>query len=80
MGSRSDAFRRLQEDVYYACELLQSKRQLGEIGAGPAAYAATVTEVARLMKEGDYFKEGLSIADGMGTLHDITARCVNRYA
>lgn len=76
IGGERQAMESLYDHVFAICAEVSARRRAGEIAAGPAAYAATVTAVCdRPLVPA----RAVSQPDRLAALSEITARCQNRY-
>src|SRR5262249_3940738 len=76
LGRERQAFDTIYDHVFAICSEISARRRVGDIAAGPAAYAATVTAVCERP-----LAPAMTVpqADRLATLSEITARCQNRY-
>jgi hypothetical protein len=76
IGGERRALDTIYDHVFAICSEISARRRAGEIAAGPAAYAATVTAVCERP-----LVPAMTVPqpDRLATLSEITARCQNRY-
>ncbi|WP_083418634.1 dsDNA nuclease domain-containing protein [Pseudofrankia sp. BMG5.36] len=67
----------LNDHVFALCSDIAARRRAGEIAEGAASYAATMQAVGALQIPS---APRFSLLDKVASLHDVTARCQNRYA
>ena len=79
LRARRRALDDVLDRVAAVCFRVTAMRESGTVAPGAASYLAIEQEIGKLHGELSWPDAGVDIPLALGALHEITARCQNRY-